>query len=89
MHLIIGSHGIYAHWRATGKLFNLKRFATRTKIFITLIRDLPTDVCDLVIDTAINMHQLMIKLNESGKTFGVQLSLVKTMVMYHLAPTNL
>ena len=80
-------HGIYIRYRMSGKLFNIRRFAARTKTLQAVIRDLLyADDCDLVSHTEQEMQALMSSLSLSCKAFGLTISLDKTVVMFHPAP---
>jgi hypothetical protein len=81
--------GIYVRYRTTGKLFNIRRFDSKTKTFVSLIRDLLyADDCDLVTHSEADMQTLMNLLSSACKTFGLTISLEKTKVMFTPAPGN-
>lgn len=65
--------------RIASKLFNLRRSASKTKTFTTLIRGpLYVDDCDPVRRTVSDIQNLMIKVNVSSNALGLQISLDKT-----------
>ena len=80
-------HGVYIRYRTTGKLFNLRRFNAKSKVLLTLIRDLLyADDCDLVTHTERDLQYVMDCLSTSCKSFGLTISIDKTKVMYQPAP---
>ena len=76
------NQGIYIRYRNSGKLFNIHRFAAKTKVLLGLVRDLLyADGCDLVAHTESDMQCFMDRLSEACKAFGLTISLDKTVVM--------
>lgn len=52
--------GLYIiQYRTSGKLFNIRRMLAKTMVSVSLIRDLYTDVCDLVSQTEDDMQRLI------------------------------
>ena len=79
--------GIYISYRSSGKLFNIRRFAAKTKVLMALVRDLLyADDCDLVAHTESDMQCFMDRLLEACRAFGLTISLNKTVVMFQPAP---
>ena len=81
------NQGIYIRYRSSGKLFNIRRFATKTKVLLVLVRDLLyADDCDLVTHTGSDMQCIMDRLSEAYRAFGLTISLDKTVVIFQPAP---
>ena len=81
------NQGVYIRYRSSGKLFNIRRFAAKTKVLLALVRDLLyTDDCDLVAHTESDMQCFMDRLSEACKAFDLTISLDKTVVMFQPAP---
>ena len=81
--------GVYIRYRTTGKVFNLRRFASKTKVFISLIRDLLyADDCDLLTHTEQDMQNLMNLFSSACKMLGLEISLKKTVIVFQPAPGN-
>ena len=60
------NQGIYIRYRSSGKLFNIRRFAAKTKVLLALVRDLLyADDCDLVAHTESDMQCLMDRPSEA------------------------
>ena len=79
--------GIYIRYRSTGKLFNLRRFASKGKVFASLIRDLLyADDCDLVTHEEPVMQTLMDSFSLTCTLFGLTISIKTTIIMYIPAP---
>ena len=78
---------IYIRYRNSGKLFNIRRFAAKTKVLLALVRDLLyADDCYLVAHTESDMQCFMDRLSEACRAFGLTVSLDKTVVMFQPAP---
>ena len=81
------NQGIYIRYRSSGKRFNIRRFAVKTKVLLALVRNLLyADDCDLVAHTESDMQCFMDRLSEACKAFGLTISLDKTVVMFQPAP---
>ena len=81
--------GVYIRYRTTGKVFNLRRFASKTKVFISLIRDLLyADDCDLLTHTEQDLQNLMNLFSSACKILGLEISFKKTVIMFQPAPGN-
>ena len=81
------NQGIYIRYRSSGKLFNIRRFAAKTKVLLALVRDLLyADDCDLVAHRESDMQCFMDRLSEACRAFGLTISLDKTVVMFQPAP---
>ena len=79
--------GVYIRYRSTGKLFNLHRLTAKTKVFFQIIRDLLyADDCDLVTHTEADMQNLLNVFAATCKSFGLEINLKKTVVMFQPAP---
>ena len=79
--------GINMRFRTTGKVFNLRRFNTRSKTFQALIRELLyADDADFVAYTHEDMQNFMDRFSEASTAFGLTISLKKTKVMCTPAP---
>ena len=76
------------HRRRNGKLFNLGRLQSFTKVKETMIRDfLFADDCALNAGTEQEMHDSMNKFSTACDNFGLMtISIKKTEVMYQSAP---
>ena len=71
--------GIYIRYRTSGKLFNLRRFDAKSKVFISLIRDLLcADDCDLVSHTIGDMQNLINAFDSACDAFGLSINKKKT-----------
>ena len=82
--------GIYIRYRTSGKIFNIRRLSSKTKVFVSLIRDLLyADDCDLVTHTECDMQHLMDRFSKSCSALGLTISLKKTVVMFQPAPGKL
>ena len=81
------NQGIYIRYKSSGKLFNIRRFAAKTKVLLALVRDfLYADDCDLVGHTESDMQCFMDRPSEACRAFGLTISLDKTVVMFQPAP---
>lgn len=82
-------NGIYIRYRTDGKLFNIRRFLSSTKVLTVLIRDLLyADDCDLATHTEEDLQTLMNCFSDACKMLGLQISIKKTKVMFQPAPGN-
>ena len=83
------NHGVYVRYRTSGSVFNIRRFAARTKIFTILVRDLLyADDCALVAHTEEDMQQIMNSFSAACTAFGLTINLKKTVVMFQPPPTQ-
>lgn len=79
--------GVYIRYRTSGKLFKLNRFAAKTLISMSVIRDLLyADDCDLVTHSEADMQKMMDLFATACTALGLTISLEKTKVMYTPAP---
>ena len=79
--------GVAIRFRTTGKVFNLRRFNTKSKNFQALIRDLLyADDADFVTHTEEDLQLLMDRFSSSCNAFGLQISIKKTKVMFTPPP---
>ena len=70
-----------------GKIFNLARLRSSTKVTEALIRELLfADDCMLVAHTEENIQQMVTKFSNASKNYGLQISITKTEVMFQPAP---
>ena len=80
-------NNVFIRYRYSGKLFNIRRLACKTKVMVSLLRDfLYADDCDLVAHTE---HDMQVTLNCFSKActmLGLTISLKKTVVLYQPAP---
>ena len=75
--------GIQLRFRTTGKVFDLRRFNTRSKTFQLLVRELLyVDDADFVAHTEEVMQTLMDRFSEACTAFGLTISLKKPKVMF-------
>ena len=75
--------GVYIRFRTSGKVFNLRRFNSKSKTFQALVRELLyADDADLVAHTEEDMQMIMDKLSSACTAFGLTISLKKTYAMY-------
>jgi hypothetical protein len=75
--------GVYIRFRTSGKVFNLRRFNSKSKTFQILVRELLyADDADLVAHTEEDMQMIMDKLSGACNVFGLTISLKKTYTMY-------
>ena len=79
--------GVLLLFRTTGKVFNLRRFNTKSKVFQDLIRELLyADDADFVAHTEADMQIILDNFSEACDAFGLKISLKKTKVMFTPAP---
>ena len=79
--------GIYVRYRASGKLFNLQRFKAKSKVFISLIRDLLyAGDCDVVSHTTTVMQNLINAFDPACDAFRLSINLKKTFIVYQPMP---
>uniref|UniRef100_UPI003393167C reverse transcriptase domain-containing protein n=1 Tax=Acinetobacter baumannii TaxID=470 RepID=UPI003393167C len=85
--------GVYIHRRADGGLFNITRVRAKTKRTNVLLRELlfADDDDALVSHTEDGLQQLITRLSDACKEFGLAISLKKTNVMVQgfTGPPNL
>ena len=75
--------GIFIRFRTSGKVFNLRRFNTKSKTFHSLVLELLfTDDADLVAHTKEDMQLIMDIFSRSCLAFGLTINLKKTKVMH-------
>ena len=74
--------GVYIRTRADGRLFNIARLRAKTKVTEVLIREmLFADDAALTAHTEHGLQQLVSRLSQACKEFGLTISLKKTNVM--------
>ena len=79
--------GVYLRFRTSGKVFNLRRFNTKSKNFQSLIRELLyADDADFVAHTEEDMQEIMDLFSSACTAFGLTISIKKTKVMFTPAP---
>ena len=79
--------GVLLRFRTTGKLFNLRRFNTKSKTFEALVRDLLyADDADFMAHIEADMQHIMDRFSHACTAFGLKISLKKTKVMFTPAP---
>ena len=75
--------GVYISFRTSGKVFNLRRFNTKSKTFQSLVRELLfADDADLVAHTEKDMQLIMDISSRAYLAFGLTINLKKAKVMY-------
>ena len=75
--------GIYLRSRHDGGLFNISRFRAKTKVRELTVRELIfTDDAALVAHSEESLQRLLDKFSESCKSFGLRISLKKTVIMH-------
>jgi len=71
--------GVSIRYRTVGKIFNLRRLNTVTKVNTTTIRDLLfADDCALNVDSESNMQYSIAQFSGACDNFGLTISLKKT-----------
>ena len=76
------TEGVYLHTRSDGQLFNLDRLRAKTKVRVTLIRDmLFADDGAVTSITEQQLQCLMDRFSQACKDFGLTISLKKTNVL--------
>ncbi|XP_076439429.1 uncharacterized protein LOC143278949 [Babylonia areolata] len=81
--------GIYIQFRTDGKLFNLRRLHTKSRVFEALLREfLFADDCALAAHTHEDMQFIMDRFSTSCRCFGLTISLSKTESMYQQASSQ-
>ena len=73
---LLDTQGTYIRYKSSGKLFNIRRFAAKTKVLLAL-------VCDLLYADDCGQPN---RLSEACREFGITISLDKTVVMFQPAP---
>lgn len=70
----------------TGGLFNIRRFAAKSKKFLAMVLDvLDADDCDLVAHSVQGMQILMDRLSKCCRTFGLSIKHNNTVVIFQHA----
>ena len=79
--------GIYKHFQANGRLFNLWRLLARTKTIEEFITELlfAKDYA-LLAHTEETLQHIVNRFSDAAKNFGLTISLKKTEVLYQLPP---
>ena len=79
--------GVYIRFITSGKVFNIRRFGAKTKVFEALIRELLyADDADFVAHTEHDLQAIINLFSEACCHFGLTISLKKTKVMYTAPP---
>ncbi len=79
--------GIYVKYRTSGRVFNLRRLLSATKVSFALIRDLLyADDCDIVAHTETKLQLFMDSFSGACRALGLEINLKKTVVMHEPAP---
>ena len=79
--------GIYIRFRTTGRVFNLRRFNTKTMNISSLIRELLyADDADFVSHSSEDMQEIMDLFSRACDAFGLTISIKKTKVLFTPAP---
>ena len=82
--------GIPISFRATGGLFNIRRFTAKTKVLLELICDLLfADDCALVAQSLEKLQEMVNCFAEACKHFGLTISTKKTEIVYQPPPKTL
>ena len=75
--------GVFIRFRTSGKVFNLRRFNTKSKTFQSLVQELLfADDADLVAQTEEDLQLAMDIFSRPCLAFGLTINLKKTKVMY-------
>ena len=78
--------GIYLRTRHDGGLFNISRFRAKTKVKESTVRELLfADDAALVAHSEELLQRLLDKFSESCKSFGLKISLKKTVIMHQVS----
>jgi len=79
--------GVFLRFRTTGKMFNLRRFSAKSKVFILIVRELLyADDADLVAHSENDMQIIINLFSAACISFGLTISLKKTKVMFTPPP---
>ena len=79
--------GVLLQFRTSGKVFNLRRFNAKSKVFQDLVRELLyADDADFLAHTENDMQLIMDNFSRACDAFGLKISLKKTKVMFTPAP---
>ena len=75
--------GIYLKTRYDGRLFNVSRFRSKTKLKESTVRELLfADGAALFAHSAESLQRLLDRFSQSSRSFGLKISLKKTVTMY-------
>ena len=75
--------GVPLRFITTGKVFNLRRFNSKSKTFEALVRELLyADDADFLADSEVDMQFIMDRFSHACTVFGLKISLKKTKVMF-------
>ena len=75
--------GAFLRFRTTGKIFNLRRFNTKSQTFGGLVRELLyDDDADFVSHSERDMQDIMNCFSTACDAFGLTISIKKTKVMF-------
>ena len=78
--------GVSIRFRS-GKIFNLSRLKTSSKVTEALIRELLfADDCMMVAHTEHDLQKMVTRFSNASKNYGLQISITKTEVMFQPAP---
>lgn len=81
--------GVPVRFRATGGLFNIRRFTAKTKTSVELICDLLfADDCALVSQTFEGLQETVDSFSDACQAFGLTISIKKTEVIYQPPPSS-
>jgi exonuclease III len=81
--------GVNIRFRSSGKLFNLSRLRSSSKVLEALIQELLyADDCALEAHSQQEMQRIVDKFADSAKNYGLTINIQKTEVMYQPAPGN-
>ncbi|MEE8289810.1 MAG: reverse transcriptase family protein, partial [Nitrosomonadaceae bacterium] len=81
--------GIYIRYRTSGSVFDLARLRAKTKVLVSLVRDLLyADDCDLVSHNEAGLQSLVDSFDTACDAFGFTINIKKTVVMYQPAPSK-
>ena len=79
--------GIPLRFRTSGKVFNQRRFSTKSEIFVELIRELLyADDAVFLAHKQIDIQHIMDHFSRACNAFWLNISLKKTKVMFTTAP---
>ena len=79
--------GVNIRFRSSGKLFNLSRLRSSSKVFAAIIQELLyADDCALEGHSRQEIQLVTDRFAQSAKQFGLKINIKKTEVMYQPAP---
>jgi hypothetical protein len=75
--------GIQVQYRIDGRFYNIRRFSSKSKSAMEIIRELLfADDCSLVAHSLEELQQIVNTFDEAAKNFGLQINIGKTEFLY-------